>query len=112
MLETAEKWERVGVAGGIQHREWRNTAVIRQAAVNCNGGGRSRLMVSARGDCEKRPCEPQGFPPATPSPAPSGAVSTRPTTARFFASITIRRPGAAVSPDIGIAMLIPPEFMT
>ena len=108
MLEAPEKRERVGVAGGVEDFERRNAAVKTKGGRG--GNGRQRLCACSNG--EQRERQPQGFPPATPRPAPSGAVSTRPTTVRRLASITMSRPGAAVMPAIGIAMLMPPMFMT
>ncbi len=70
-------------------------------------------MVEGAGNAkDNKPDELQGFPPPMPKPEPSGAVSTRRTTARRRASMTITRPGAAAPPGIGIAMLIPPMFIT
>ena len=109
VLEAAEEWECVGVAERVRDWERRD-----RTDEGCRGyRGRWRLVeVRGAGRAHDHdPRESQGFPPATPRPAPSGAVSTRPTTARFFASITISRPGAAM-PGIGIAMLMPPIVMT
>lgn len=108
VLEAPEEWKGVGMAGGVENFERRNAAVKNKGG----RGGNGRQRLCARGNSEQRERQPQGFPPATPTPAPSGAVSTRPTTARRLASITISRPGAAVMPAIGIAMLMPPMFIT
>ncbi len=113
MLEAAEKREGVPMAGGVEYWERGNLAVKRKAAVKGNCGGRGgRCVMDAGGDRKKYRDQPQGFPPPIPKPEPSGAVSTRRTTARFLASMTMTRPGAAVVPGAGIAMLMPPMFIT
>src|ERR1041385_1954884 len=108
MLEAAEEWKAESSARGIENWKRRNAAV----KSNCGGRG-GRCAVRACGDRKQHREEPQGFPPPIPKPEPSGAVSTRRTTTRFRASITITRPGAAgPPPGAGIAMLMPPMFIT